>query len=232
MGKLAAPNMTEFERLLCLGGGGALVMYGLGRHSWPGALLALAGAGLLYQGATAHCFVYQAMDIHAAGPDQGVEVEKTITINRPPEEVYRFWRNLENLPRFMKHVESVTSFGDGRSHWVVRAPAGRTVEWDAEITSEQEGELLSWRSLPDAEVENAGTVWFKSAPGGRGTEVKVRLDYRPPGGGVGAFVARLFGEEPQQQVADDLRRLKQVLEAGEIATTEGQPSGRKLEVSR
>jgi uncharacterized membrane protein len=147
-------------------------------------------------------------------------------INKAPEELYRFWRNFENLPRFMNHLESVTPLGGDRSHWVAKAPAGARVEWDAEVYNEKENELIAWRSLEDADVNNAGSVRFRRAPNGRGTEVKVVLNYEPPGGKIGAAIAKLFGEEPGQQIEEDLHRFKQLMEAGEVPTTAGQSSGR------
>jgi uncharacterized membrane protein len=157
---------------------------------------------------------------------RGIRVEKSITINREPAQIYEFWRNLENLPRFMDHLESVTAYDDKRSHWVATGPAGKSVEWDAEIINEVPNELIGWRSLEDSEVDNAGSVQFRRAAGGRGTEVRVTMRYDPPGGALGAVVAKLFGEEPSQQVEGDLRRLKALLETGEVPTTEGQPTGR------
>jgi uncharacterized membrane protein len=154
-----------------------------------------------------------------------MHVIKRITINRPVEEVYQFWRDLENLPRFMQHLEEVHVIGERRSHWVATAPAGRTVEWDAEIVSEQDNELIAWRSLPESDVRHAGTVRFRPAPADRGTEVSVELDYEPPAGAVGAAAAKLFGEEPKQQLADDLRRFKQVMETGEVVRSEGSLEG-------
>lgn len=155
-----------------------------------------------------------------------------ITINRPVEEVYEFWRNFENLPRFMNHLKSVTITAPGRSHWVAKGPAGSQVEWDAEIIEEKPNELIAWRSLPGAEVENAGSVRFSRATGNRGTVVRVKLQYHPPGGALGSTVAKLFGEAPEKQIPVDLGRIKQLLETGEIARTEGQPAGRAKSTSR
>jgi uncharacterized membrane protein len=155
-----------------------------------------------------------------------LHVSAVVTVNKPAAELYAFWRELENLPRFMTHLEYVESYEDGkRSHWIASAPAGRTVEWDAEITEERPGELLSWRSLRGATVMNAGTVTFTQAPQDRGTEVRVELTYSLPAGRLGAFVAKLFGEEPRQQVADDLKRFKQVVETGEVVVSDGNPVG-------
>jgi uncharacterized membrane protein len=146
----------------------------------------------------------------------GVHVKQTITIRRPRQEVYGFWHNFENLPRFMAHLESVQVLDNNRTHWKAKAPAGTSVEWDAETIEDRANELISWRSLPESEVPNTGSVRFKDAPGNRGTEVQVELRYQPPGGKIGALFAKLFGEEPQQQVKGDLRRFKQVMEIGEI----------------
>lgn len=185
-----------------------------------------------------------------------MQVKQAITITDAPEELYRFWRDLQNLPRFMKHLESVTteqmigrtagdrasmgatsqpvgrSAGGSRSHWVAKAPAGTTVEWDAEITEDRPNELIAWRSLEGADVDSAGTVRFEQLPGGRGTVVKLEMDYRPPAGALGAGIAKLFGEDPEWQVKEGLRRFKQLMETGEVMTTEGQPAGRDSSTSR
>jgi uncharacterized membrane protein len=159
---------------------------------------------------------------NGAGP---VEAKAAVTVNRPRSEVYAFWRDFANFPSFMAHVESVEPREGGRSHWRATAPAGRTVEWDAEIVEERPDERISWQSLPGADVENGGSVRFVDAPGGRGTEIHVSMRYSPPGGALGATVAKLFGEEPQQQAKDDLRRAKQILETGEIVRSDGMPEG-------
>ena len=159
------------------------------------------------------------------------KVVKCVTINRPAEEIYNFWRQLENLPKFMNHLIAVTESGEGRSHWVAKGPAGSQVEWDAEIVEETPHQLIAWRSLPGAQVENSGRVTLEPATGMRGTVVRVDLQYRPPGGAVGATIAKLFGEAPEKQIPVDLRRIKQLLETGEIARTEGQSSGRPTSTS-
>jgi uncharacterized membrane protein len=156
-----------------------------------------------------------------------IRTVQTIAVNRSPEDCYRFWRDFENLPRFMKHLESVRMIGDGRSHWVATAPAGQKVEWDAELIQDTP-HRIAWRSLEGADVSNSGSVEFESAPGGRGTVIKACIEYDPPGGKAGALIAKLFGEEPSVQAKIDLRRFKAVIETGEVPTIEGQSSGREL----
>jgi uncharacterized membrane protein len=231
-------NVGQTERLASAIGGGALALYGLTRGTMGGVALALIGGSLIYRGVSGHCTVYSAAGVNTAGTaaeqnpnvsvrgGHGSKVEKSVTINRPAAELYQFWRNFENLPRFMKHLESVKVTGGDRSHWVAKGPAGTSVEWDAEVYNEKENELIAWRSLEGSQVDNAGSVHFEPAAGGRGTIVRVVLKYDPPAGKLGAAVARLFGESPAQQIDEDLRRFKQLMETGETATTEGQPSGR------
>ena len=158
--------------------------------------------------------------------DRAVRFTKTIIIERSPEDLYGFWRNMENLPRIMRHVQEVRVLDDRRSHWVVRTPTGATAEWDAEITEDEPNRRLAWRWLPGAQVDNAGEVRFEPAPGGRGTLVTAEIQYRPPAGAVGATIARLLGSSPERLAGEDLRVFKQLMETGEIATTEGQPAGR------
>jgi uncharacterized membrane protein len=151
-----------------------------------------------------------------------MDAKKTITIDKSPEELYRFWRNFENLPRFMNHIKSVTKIDDKRSHWIVAAPIGDTVEWDAEIVQDKENETIVWKSLEGADVENTGSVSFAKAET-KGTEVKVTIAYKPPGGALGAAFATFFGENPQQQLEDDLNRFKRLMETGTPEVT-GSPA--------
>ncbi len=225
-------NVGQYERIACAVGGGALAVYGATRGSLGGIALALLGAALVQRGVTGHCSVYSAMDYSTAGreglrnsdnvsvpAERGTKLEKSVTINRPAEELYRFWRNFENLPRFMNHLESVHVTGEKTSHWVAKAPAGTSVEWDAEIYNEKEGELIAWRTLEGSQVASAGSVHFE--PAGEGaTQVRVNLKYDPPGGKLGSLVARLFGENPQRQIEEDLARFKQIME-GNIGATAG-----------
>jgi uncharacterized membrane protein len=154
-----------------------------------------------------------------------IRVKRSTVINRPPEDVYRYWRDLENLPKFMYHLESVRVTGDRRSHWIAKGPAGKRVEWDSEITEDRPNELIAWRSLEGSDVYNAGAVNFEAKPGSRGTIVRVDMEYYAPFGVAGTAVAMLFNEAPQQQIYDDLRRLKQVLETGEVVRSDGSPDG-------
>ncbi|MBD6620203.1 cyclase [Komarekiella sp. 'clone 1'] len=220
---ISQSEASETERWASLIGGGALVLMGLRQGSLRGALTALAGGGLIYQGATKQSTIQQAQE--AMGVNQPIKVEKTVTINKPADELYRFWHNFENLPTFMKHLKSVKVYNEKRSHWIANAPLGNSVEWDADILEDRENEFISWASVEGADVDNSGFVRFQKASGDRGTEVKVVLEYNPPGGALASVVAKLFGEEPEQQIGDELRRFKMLMEAGEIATTEGQPSG-------
>jgi uncharacterized membrane protein len=161
-----------------------------------------------------------------------VEVCESLAINASPQQLYSFWRNAENLPRFMQHLESVTTTGERTSHWIARAPGGGCVEWDSEIVDDQPGQRIGWCTLPSSQITHEGMVTFEPAIAGRGSIVRVEMLYRPPAGKLGKHIARLFGEEPGQQIRDDLRRLKQLLEAGEVATTQGQPSGRRSLIGR
>jgi uncharacterized membrane protein len=227
-------NMDDTERWASGVSGGAIALLGFKVGGLPGLALAALGGGLVYRGLSGHCDFYDALGINTAhspnavpGSVKGIKVEKSVTINKSPAELYSFWRNFENLPKIMSHLEAVRVDDDKISHWVAKAPAGMTVEWDAEIINEIENELIAWRSLEKVTVPNAGSVRFQALPHNRGTIVKVTLSYEPPGGGLGAAVAKLFGEEPAQQVMEDLRRFKRMMEAGEVPTTEGQPSGRE-----
>jgi uncharacterized membrane protein len=218
-------NVSENGRWVSATLGGAFVYKGLGtRDSLAGGLLALVGGYLVYRGATGHCPVTERLgpsiprEGWAVSRDQGIHVERSVVVSKPPEELYRFWRKLDNLPRFMNHLERVATYPDGHSHWVAKAPLGQKVAWDAEIVGERKNELLSWRSLPDADVPNAGSVRFKPLEGGAATEVTVSLKYSPPAGILGATFARLFGEEPNQQIAEDLSRFKRLMESGEVAS--------------
>jgi uncharacterized membrane protein len=185
--------------------------------------MALATASVL--GATA-LDVYCARELtrDQRGP-VGIRMTRSVVVNRTPHELYAFWREFENFPRFMYHVKSVRTTGPGMSHWIVNGPAGTTVEWDARITADTPNALIAWQSLEGADVENTGVVRFEPRPGNRGTIVRVDLQYEPPGGAAGKLAAKLFNESPEQQIYDDLRRFKQVVETGEVVRSDGSPDG-------
>jgi len=233
---IRTPNVHPVERIASVVGGGLLALSGIRNWSGKGGAMALAGAEMIRRGITGKCYIYQTLGVRTASPGQGadttsvpyelgIHVRETITIYKPRPEVYRFWRAFTNLPRFMRHLKSVEHTGLNRTHWVAEGPAGIPVEWDAEIVNEVENEVIGWRSLEGSTVDSAGSVNFKDAPGGRGTELLVELQYNPPAGAVGALVAKMFARDPKAEIEDDLGRLKQYLESGEIATTERQPKG-------
>lgn len=220
-----AVNIGTGERAVSVLGGSLLAFYGLTRRSWLARLpLAGIGAALAYRGATGHSEAYRRIGIERAGAP--AELAEAVTVNRPAQEVYAFWRKLENLPKFMRHIRSVRELSPTRSHWTAEAlRSGRTLEWDADIVEEKPNELIRWRSVPNGAVQHSGEVRFKRAPGERGTEVHVRMEYRPPMGAPA--IAALTYPFSRQMMKEELRRLKRVLEAGEIPTIEGQPSGRR-----
>jgi uncharacterized membrane protein len=232
-------NTAQVERWASAVSGAALAVYGITQgirqRSVAGAMIAASGGVLIARGATNSRRASTVTGVNTAdaerdtrlalGGRRGVHVEVAATINRPPEELYAFWRNFENLPRFMPHLVSVRMLDDRRSHWVAKAPGRRTVEWDAEIINEIPNRLIAWRTLHGSDVISAGSVHFRSAGPDRGTHVYVHMQYSPPAGRIGAAIAWMLGHEPNQVIQEDLRRLKQLLEAGEVATTKGQTSG-------
>ena len=233
---LSSVNVGSTERMISTGAGAILAVAGLSRGTLPGLLLAALGGGLMYRGIGGRCPTYSLLNVNtadqsAATPEDyfqsGIHAEQTFTINKSPWELYQYWRDLTNLPRIMSHLESVNVLDDKRSHWIAKAPAltGGTVEWDAEIINDEPNALIAWRSLDGADVDNAGSVRFVPGPTDRGTEVKVVIDYIPPAGRLGSWIAKLFGEEPEQQIYDDLRRFKALMETGEVPTTIGQARG-------
>lgn len=206
--------------LLLLGGGAALLCYGATRRSIAGKLLVVASVPLLLWEAIQRRPVWQVdpddETRRALGGKRGVHVREAIRLELPIAALYAFWRRLENLPRFMQHVKSVQQDG-GRSHWVATGPAGLQVEWDAELINDEPNKLIAWRSLPGSDVATAGSVNFDRVPDGSATQLTVNLQYTAPGGKAGSVIAAMFGREPSQMIREDLRRLKQLLEAGELA---------------
>lgn len=212
-------NVGGLERVASIAAGAALMGLAIRSAKWR-SLAASAGASLFARGASGWCPVNYAvgrgrgMDDtrQALSGSRGINVEERVIIARRPEELYEFWRDLTNLPKFMSHVERVDMIDGRRSHWVVQGPAGTHVEWDAEVINEKRPEVLAWRSLPGADVASAGSVSFR--PMGPGTtELRVRMQYSPPAGKAGAAVARLLGDSPESMLRTDLRRLKTILEA-------------------
>jgi uncharacterized membrane protein len=221
-------------------GGAVLAAAGLRRmmeeERASGSFLTAVGAGLIWRGATGHCNVYEAAGIDTADHarngtkarlrgDRGVNVDESVTVDRPAGELYHAWRNLEWLPRVIPHLASVEFLGDGRSQWVARGPGGKKVRWTAEIINEVPGRLLAWRTVGDPDLVSAGSVHFTPSIGNRGTIVRLRFQYDPPAGKVGSALAWLFGREPSQEAREGLRRFKQMMEAGELATNEMRPQG-------
>lgn len=214
-------NMSLVERFAYLTGGSLLAVYGLRRRDAAGAMMAVAGGGVALQGARGHSVLNHSLGVHrfagSGGAEnvlrgQAVHVERSITVMRPVHAVYRFWRRLENLPRFVDDLVAVEPVEATRHHWVARAPVG-TVEWDSEILEEQSPWLVSWRSVPGSQIQNAGSVRFSPALGWEGTEVRVSLAYKPPAGVFGALLARAAGREPSLQVEHALKRFKEIMES-------------------
>jgi uncharacterized membrane protein len=227
-GAFGPVNVGEGERYGSIVAGAALAAAGLSRRNLPGLFVAAVGGLFILRGLGGHCRLYDSIGVststrHTSGvPDRtGHKVEKTILIARPPAELFRFWRNLENLPEFMENIESIRILDDRRSHWVVKGPAGQSVEWDAEIVNEHPGEMISWQTLPGADVQSAGTVRFTPADGGKSTMLRVVLEFHPPAGALGAGVARFFGKDPSAQLDQDLARLKRVIETTHPANVAG-----------
>jgi uncharacterized membrane protein len=233
-------NVAGVERWASALGGAALTALGVKQlkdRSPAGAAIAAAGSALMLRGATGHCHLYAAAGINTANGHgdthaaleggRAANVEEVATINCTSDALFAFWRCFALLPRFMTSIVSVTEIDNRRSRWKVKAPAGRTVQWDAEIVNEIPGELIAWRTLSDADVVSVGSVRFVPLALGRGTEVRVRLQYDPPAGKVGATIAWLLGHDPAAVIREDLRRFKQLMETGEVPTIEGQPRGRQ-----
>jgi uncharacterized membrane protein len=222
-------NLSDTERLGSLIVGGALVLTGLSQRSLLRNLLTVSGGSLMYHGVMGDKSLQnKLMETTTGLAANSIRVEKTVTIqNKSPEELYTYWRNFENLPTFMQKLQSVRIVNETRSHWAAKSPMGNSIEWDAEMLIDRPNELITWASVPGADVENSGSVRFTPAYPGRGTEVKLVLEYSPPGGGITDAVAKVFNQSPEQQIVEDLRHFKMLMETGEIATTEGQSAGRR-----
>lgn len=226
-------NVSDTERWASALGGSALVLLGLKRGSLMGLLAGLAGGSLVYRGWTGHCHMYEALGINtqernpatAVPAQQGVKIERTIAVNRSPEDLYAFWRYLKNLPRVMRHLERIEELDETRSHWFAKGPFGKSIEWRAEIITDRDPDVISWRSLEGGDVDTAGSVHFKRLSDERGTAVTISLKYDPPGGKLGATIASLLGQGLEQELDEDLHRFKSLMEAGEVPTVQGQSHG-------
>lgn len=228
--KMPATNVGETERWLSLIGGSSLLAYGLSRRDKAGLSLAALGGALMWRGVSGHCATYQVLGLNTTERglskgtgarkgvpyELGIRVDHEIHINKPAEELYNFWRQLENLPRFMEHVESVKEIDDRVSHWVARGPAGWNVDWDAEIVNDIPNKVIGWRSLEGSHVDVGGAVRFEPVNEGAATQVKISLQYNPPAGSLGKWVAKMFGEDPERTIYEDLARFKELMETGNI----------------
>ena len=218
-------NIGAIERALSMAAGAALVAYAMSGARRTNALnvTAAAGAGLVGRGLSGYCPVSAAFGRNrsdtrvALAGRRGIRVRERVRINRSPHDVFAFWRTLSNLPQFMDHLVEVRVIDSTRSRWTAKAPAGTTISWDAEIINEIDGELIAWRSTENAEVATAGSVRFVPAPGA--TDLLVTLQYNPPAGALGSWVAWLFGREPSQQIRADLEKLKRLLESGYVSAS-------------
>ena len=226
-------NINRTEQVGSAVIGSALVMSGLRRGGASGLLSSLIGGALLYRGMTGHCHGYSLVGVdtsHRNYPtsvpaQQGVKIEQSIIVNRKPEELFVFWKNLENLPAVFRHLDSVKVTNETHSHWVARGPFNRLFEWDAELFNVREPELIAWRSLPGSQVDSAGSVRFQALGHNRGTSLTVSLKYNPPAGKLGAAIASMLGQGMEQELDEDLRQFKSRMETGEVATIAGQPRG-------
>ncbi len=223
-------NISEREQWVSLIGGGACAIYGLTSRSSLSWIGLAAGASLLYRGWTGHCGVYDTLGVdtsksHGVGvrAGRGRQVQRCVHVNRDRNEVYSSWRDLANLPKWMHHLESVQVLDDERSHWVARGPMGKQLSWDAEIITDRPGEVLAWQSLPGSQVHTAGSVHFTPPANGEGTELVVTLKYDPPGGATLAGLANLLRQGLEQELGEDLRRFKQMIEADGIAAADQRP---------
>jgi uncharacterized membrane protein len=214
----SSQNLGQAERVISAALGSWLVLSSFGRSSFISRSSKFSlGGYLLYRGITGNCAVYDALGITGEN-SQTVELRSTLTVNKPRSEVYKFWRKLENLPKFMEHLNSVKEIDNKRSHWVAKIPGNiGSIEWDAEITEEKKGELIAWQSVENATIYNSGNISFKDAIDGIGTEVTAKIIYQPPAGKAGAVAAKILNPVFQKIVKADIRRFKEVMENGEVA---------------
>lgn len=225
-------NVGDIERAVSLVSGSALAVYGLQRRDLRGLALAGLGAMLFRRGASGHCNVYDVLGVSTADDLTGaaatvdarraIKIKRSVTIDRTPEALYSIWHNFERIPEYVRDIESVRLLGEGRSHWVACAPGGKRIEWDAEIVNDLPNELVAWKTVGNPDIAHAGSVHFAQAPDGRGTDVRVEIDYEPPGGRLGMLVStftRLFGQAPEARLVEDLQAFKRQVEASHGATS-------------
>jgi uncharacterized membrane protein len=226
-------NVADTERIVSVVAGAGLIAFGATRPRPAAAIAAMAaGAGLIARGVTGRSIVYRAAHVDTRDQDTrrvlsgdgGIHVTQTVLIVRTVHDVYAYWRDLRNLPRFLSHLQEVTPLNGLVSHWVAKGPAGKRVEWDAEIINEVEDKVIGWRSLPGSDIISAGSVNFRERRGW-GTELRVKLQYEPAIGRPAAWLAWLLGADPSHTIHEDLRHLKAMLEAGEVPTAADQPHG-------
>jgi uncharacterized membrane protein len=217
-------NVGDMERILSMVAGAGVAAVGLARRHWDGLLFGALGAALAWRGYTGRCQCYAALGINTAEHNpatavpsqQGVKIEKKIRINRSPEELYQFWRDLKNLPHVMAHLKKVEPIDSQRSHWIAKGPFGKEIEWDAEIINERPPELIAWRSLPGGSIDTAGSVHFNGTPAG-GTELTLSMKYNPPAGKIGAKLVDWLCDGLEQKLDEDLNRFKTTMESGVVA---------------
>ncbi len=232
-------NVHRIERMASISLGMVIAGFGVLRRGLLGTTFGLLGGALIHRGLTGHCHLYSALRVSTAhntrGPsasvphNQGIRIRHSLVVRETPERLYAFWRQLDNLPSFMPHIESVQVLDQRRSRWRAKGPADQTIEWEAEIINDVENELIAWRSLPGSLVPNAGSVRFERGVGGHATTVTVTMEYDPPAGAIGTLIAKLMGSDPDKQVVDALASLKEVFEAGEVPHAGAQWRGRLSE---
>ncbi len=224
-------NVGDAERRASLAGGAIATLMALRRGGIGGLALGAVGGFLLYRGSTGHCAINEQLGRNTTSPeDQGlfgrgeVTLQTGITIDRKPEELYSYWRDFEHLPQFMRHLVDVTKLDASHSHWIAQAPFGKTLEWDSEVTEDIPNERIAWRSVEGSDIKHHGEIRFRPATGGHGTEVQVDMSYQPPGGKFATTMAQYFNGITQEKLHEDVRRFKQLMEAGEIPTAGATPA--------
>ncbi len=214
-------NVGQIERLASALTGGALAAYGLAKRNPAGIALALLGGTILLRGTTGHCLVYQAMGASTAPEEEDVHIEDAIIVNQPRAVLFAFWREFANLPQFVPGLESVIPVGDTQLHWVANTPGERRITWDTEIIAEKKNALITWRTLPDSPLRHTASVRFTTVPHGGGTEVRLSVEYRAPGGKIAGKLSQVFGKDPEHTLHEILRQFKQLVESGEVEPTDG-----------